>query len=98
MPELNLNSYTKPKKEGLEINLNDKKYYIPLAADMSVKDFKGLRKALKNEDEEEMINFLGDYMGRDVVESLPMSALTAIFKAWGEASNGATGDLTTGES
>ena len=97
MPKLNLNEYSN-KKETLEVRLGDKTYNIPLAGDMSVKDFKELRKALKTEDEGVMIDFLSRYMGKDVVDSLPMSALTAIFKAWGEASNGAEGDLTTGES
>ena len=97
MPKLNLNEYSN-KKETLEVRLGDKTYNIPLAGDMSVRDFKELRKALKTEDEGVMIDFLSRYMGKDVVDSLPMSALTAIFKAWGEASNGAEGDLTTGES
>ena len=98
MPKLNLDNYTKEKKETLEVRLNDKTYQIPLAGNMSVKDFKELRKALKTEDEGMMIDFLARYMGSEVVESLPMSALTAVIKAWGEASNGAEGDLTTGES
>lgn len=97
MPKLNLNNYT-DKKETLEVRLNDKNYQIPLAGNMSVKDFKELRKALKEEDEGIMIDFLSRYMGKEVVENLPMSALTAVFKAWGDASNGAEGDLTTGES
>lgn len=98
MPKLNLDSYTKEKKETLEVRLGDKTYNIPLAGNMSVKDFKELRKAMKTEDEEMMVDFLSRYMGREVVDSLPLSALTAVFKAWGEASNGAEGDLTTGES
>ena len=98
MPKLNLDNFTNEKREMLEVRLGDKTYKIPLAGNMSVKDFKELRKAMKTEDEGMIIDFLSRYMGKDVVDSLPMSALTAIFKAWGEASNGAEGDLTTGES
>lgn len=98
MPKLNLNDFTNEKKETLEVRLGEKTYNIPLAGNMSVKDFKDLRKAMKTEDEGVMIDFLSRYMGKEVVDSLPMSALTAVFKAWGEASNGAEGDLTTGES
>ena len=97
MPKLNLNNLT-DKKETLEVRLGDKTYNIPLAGNMSVKDFKELSKALKTEDEEMMVDFLSRYMGKEVVDSLPLSALAAVFKAWGEASNGAEGDLTTGES
>lgn len=98
MPVLNLNDYTKPKKEGLEVRLGDKTYKIPLAQDLPVKDFKALKNAISKNDEVEMFDFLAQYLGKETVESLSIGAMTAIFKAWGDASNGAEGDLTPGES
>lgn len=98
MPVLDLNDYTKTEKKALEVRLGEKTYKIPLAQDLPVKDFKALRKAIGSNDEVVMIDFLAQFLGQETVDSLPMSAMTAIFKAWGDASNGKEGDLTPGES
>lgn len=99
MPKLNLNDYKKPKEveDVLEVTIGDGIYNIPLGNILPVKEYKALRKAQKAEDEDAISEFLARYLGEEVVDTLTMEQLTAIYDAWGKATLEACGQ-TTGES
>lgn len=92
--ELNLNN----KLEVLKVTIEDKTYSIPLATSLPYKQVKKLIKLAKNENEEEQldsfIEFFKQYIDEEVIDNLPMTALTALAKAW----TGASGEEEMGES
>jgi hypothetical protein len=90
---LNLNDHK--ETEVLSVKIGDKTYSIPLGNHLKVKDYKKLKKVGNNE--EEMFDFLAQYLGQDVVEDLTIADMTAIFTAWSEATQKASG-LKPGES
>lgn len=97
MPTLNLDDYFKSKKESFEVRMGDKTYALPLGEDLSIEDYSLLSEVQKTNDPKLMFKFLENYMG-DVVRTLPIGAVKTIIQGWVSASNGATGDLTSGES
>ena len=76
--------------EVLVVTIKDKKYKVPLATSLPYKKAKALMK-LANANEEEAIDtfmeFFAQYIPQDVLDELPMTALTQLAKrvesAWG---------------
>lgn len=90
--ELNLNT----KVEVLVVTIEDKTYNIPLATSLPLKKAKGLMRLTSKSAEEQFdafVEFFKEYIDADVVDNLPISALSELAKAW----NGANGD-SLGES
>lgn len=98
MPKLNLDELSKNQKEVFEIRLGGKEYRLPLAKDLTFKQYESLAEAQEKADVKSMISFLSQFMGKEVAENLPLDFIKAIFEGWGRASNGETGDLSSGES
>ena len=71
--------------EVLVVTIKDKKYKVPLATSLPYKKAKALMK-LANANEEEAIDtfmeFFAQYIPQDVLDELPMTALTQLAKAW----------------
>lgn len=83
--ELNLNN----RIEVLKVKIGDKTYDVPLATSLPYKKVKSLMGLMKKEEGEQMdafIEFFKEYIDPETVESLPMSALTELAKAWSSAS------------
>ena len=83
--ELNLNN----KIEVLKVKISEKTYDVPLATSLPYKKVKSLMGLIKKEEGEQMdafIEFFKGYIDPEVVDSLPMSALTELAKAWSSAS------------
>lgn len=83
--ELNLNN----KIEVLRVKISDKSYDVPLATSLPYKKVKSLMGLTKKKEEEQMdafVEFFKDFIDPDVVDNLPMSALTELAKAWSTAS------------
>ena len=79
--ELNLNQDI----EVLVVKIGDKSYNVPLASSLSYKKAKELSKLTKANDDEKMdffLEFFSEYIPMDVLEKLPVSALTELSKAW----------------
>lgn len=86
--ELNLNT----KVEVLIVTIGDNTYKIPLAKSLPLKKAKGLMKLTSKSTEEQFdafVEFFKEYIDADVVDNLPISALTELAKAWNSA-NGET--------
>lgn len=86
--ELNLNTNV----EVLVVTIGDKTYKIPLAKFLPLKKAKGLMKLTSKSTEEQFdafVEFFKEYIDADVVDDLPISALTELAKAWNSA-NGET--------
>lgn len=83
------------KIEVLAVNIGDKTYNIPLGNCLKVKDYRKL-KNLKN-DEDEIFNFLAQYIPEDVMDELNLGDVTEIFNTWSKATQEASGQ-TLGES
>lgn len=96
MPKL-----SKPNDAFLNIELeNGKKYKIPLARSLKIKDLRKLMKVTKLDELEQfdmMIEFFGQYMGVETVEDMTQGQLMQLFTLWTKA-NSDTGELTLGES
>ena len=83
--ELNLNS----KTEVLRVKISDKSFDVPLATSLPYKKVKSLMGLTKKGEFEQMdafIDFFKSYIDPDVIDNLPMSALTELAKAWSTAS------------
>ena len=94
MPQsVNLND--SKKIDVLAVNIGDKTYNIPLGNCLKVKDYRRLKKLKDNE--EEMFNFLAQYIPEDVLDELTLGDVTEIFNAWTKVTEEASGQ-TVGES
>jgi hypothetical protein len=79
--ELNLNS----RVEVLVVKIGDKAYNVPLATSLPYKKAKALIKLAKSDEEsalEGFLEFFAEYIPSEVLDELPMSALTTLAKAW----------------
>lgn len=97
MPKLNLDELLE-QKEVFEVRLGGKDYHLPLANNINFRQYEALVKAQEEMDIKSMIDFLAQFMGKEIAETLPFETVKFIFDKWGEASNGKTGDLSSGES
>jgi hypothetical protein len=79
------------ERECLEVKWGKKKYMIPLGAYLPPAKIKALKT------DEAIVDFLGEYMGKEVAESLTVLDLKTIMEAWTEATAEASG-VTPGES
>ena len=89
--ELNLNSIT----EVIKVTIGEKTYEIPLATSLPYKKVKTLMSLAKKDTDEQMdtfVEFFKDYIDGEVIDSLPMSALTELAKEWSKASEEASGE------
>ena len=98
MPTINLSAQN---TEVLVVNIEDKEYKIPLATALPYKKVKAFVAITKKKDEFEQLDafvtFFKEYIPEDVIESLPMSALTQLAKAWSGANEKENGQ-SLGES
>ena len=95
--ELNLNQNI----EVLVVTIGDKKYNVPLATSLPYKKAKALIKLAKKGEEEAMdafIEFFAQYIPQEVLDELPMSALSQLAKAWSGKSNEDEDGESLGES
>lgn len=95
--ELNLNQNI----EVLVVTIGDKKYNVPLATSLPYKKAKALIKLAKKGEDEAMdafIDFFAQYIPQDVLDELPMSALSQLAKAWSGKSNEDEDGESLGES
>lgn len=76
--------------EVLVINIEDKKYSLPLGGSIPFKKLKKLKT------EEGIFEFLAEHLPAEVIDTLTTSDITQIFTAWSEATRKATG-ATPGE-
>ena len=89
--ELNLNTNV----EVLIVTIGDKKYNIPLARSLPLKKAKGLMKLTSKSTEEQFdafVEFFKEYIDAEVVDNLPISALTELAKAWNSANGDELGE------
>lgn len=89
--ELNLNTNV----EVLVVTIEDKTYKIPLAKSLPLKKAKGLMKLTSKSTEEQFdafVEFFKEYIDADVVDNLPISALTELAKAWNKANGDELGE------
>lgn len=89
--ELNLNN----KIEVLKVKIGETTYDVPLATSLPYKKVKSLMGLTKKEESEQMdafVEFFKDYINPDVIDSLPMSALAELAKAWSNASETESGE------
>ena len=80
--------------EVLKVNIEDKTYTIPLATSLPYKKVKALITLAKKDTEEQLdtfIDFFKEYIPEEVIDELPMSALTELAKAWSGASEKESG-------
>ena len=92
--ELKLNDHK--TVEVLSVDIDGKKYNIPLGTSLKVKEYRKLKK-IKGDDDEGMFSFLASYIGKDVVEELTIDEIRLIFNAWAAATQEA-GGISVGES
>lgn len=97
MAILDLNKLNQ-KKEVFEVRFGKKTFKIPLAQDISVKQYTALTEAKASGDFEKIKLFLSQYIENETLEEMPLSSIGIIFDGWARASNGEKGDLTPGES
>lgn len=92
-------SLTTKDSAYLTIEIGGKDYNIPLAKKLKVKEIRKLKDALKLPEDEQLdfiIDFLGNYLGAELVDDLTMEDLTEVFQYWIQANNEADG-LKLGE-
>jgi len=81
-----------PKQiDSLEIKIGEESYMIPLGTAMTVKQLKALRT------DEDIYNFLGQHMPKEVLDSLTFANLAQIMKAWRDETERVAG-INMGES
>ena len=71
--------------EVLKVKIEDKEYSVPLASSLPYKKARELAKVVKKGDDEAMdafLAFFGEHIPSEVLDNLPMSALTTLVKAW----------------
>lgn len=94
--ELNLNN----KIEVLRVTIGEKAYDVPLATSLPYKEVKKLMEIVKKDETSQMdsfVEFFKVYIDPDVIDSLPMSALGELAKAWSSESE-ASGGVSLGKS
>lgn len=95
-----VNALTKKPGKFLTVEIEGKKYNIPLASSLKVKEIRKLLKLKKLSEDEQfdfMIDFFSKYLGEELVDELTSEDLTELFTLWNKA-NEQTGGMTTGES
>ena len=93
-------SLTKKDEAYLTIEIDGKEYSIPLARSLKVKEVRKLLRVTKLEDVDQydfMVDFLGRYLGADVVDEMTSGDLMEVVKLW-HAANAEVEDITLGES
>jgi len=96
MPKYQL---TKKNEAYLTLEITGKEYNIPLANTLKVREIK---KLLKYADMDEgsqvdfLTEFLGAYIGADIIEEMTVADIFEIFQLWTKA-NKEAGGLTLGE-
>lgn len=84
----------------LTIEIEEKKYNIPLAQTLKLKEIRKLMKALKGSEEDQleaMFDFFGAYMGEDILDEMTTADVMEIFDLWKKA-NDTQGGPSLGES
>ena len=76
--------------EVLEVNIGEATYKIPLGGNMTMKQVESIQQM------ESINDFLKDYIPEEVLEELTIVQLTAIIKAWNDATQESVG-MTLGE-
>lgn len=95
-----VNALTKKPGKFLTVEIEEKKYNIPLASSLKVKEIRKLLKLKKLSEDEQfdfMIDFFSKYLGEELVDELTSEDLTELFTLWNKA-NEQAGGMTTGES
>ena len=95
MPQLNLNKRReeKAKDQNLGVIIGDKTYMIPLGTSLKIKELKKL------DQQDEIMAFFEQYLGKEVMDSLTVDDFTAITEAWSSETQKATGGrVSSGES
>lgn len=95
-----VNALTKKPGKFLTVEIEGKKYNIPLASSLKVKEIRKLLKLKKLSEDEQfdfMIDFFSKYLGEELVDELTSEDLTELFTLWNKA-NEQAGGMTTGES
>jgi hypothetical protein len=90
---------TKKAAAYLTIEIDGKSYDIPLVNTMKVKEARQLLKVTKMEDSEQvdyLAEFLGRYMGPEIVDEMTFADMFEVFKLWLKA-NEEAGGLSLGE-
>lgn len=89
MPNLSLNT---KNVEVLKVDIDGTTYTIPLGTSLTRKQLAKLDK------EENVYKFLGEHLGDELVDNLPVKALRQIIEAWAKATEEANGKgVTLGE-
>ena len=95
-----VNALTKKPGKFLTVEIEGKKYNIPLASSLKVKEIRKLLKLKKLSEDEQfdfMIDFFSKYLGEELVDEFTSEDLTELFTLWNKA-NEQAGGMTTGES
>ena len=79
------------KAKTLKINIGDNSYYLPLSGSMKPKEVAGLDTV------EATLAFMKKFIPEEVIDDLTQDEYNELVKAWGEASQEASG-LKPGES
>jgi hypothetical protein len=90
---------TKKAAAYLTIEIDGKSYNIPLVNTMKVKEARQLLKVTKMEDSDQvdyLTEFLGRYIGDEIVDDMTFADIFEIFKLWLKA-NEEAGGLSLGE-
>ena len=93
-------SLTKKNEAYLTIEIDGKCYNIPLAKTMKVKEVRKITKLKKLENDEAfdfMCEFLGRYMGEELVDEMTAGDVEEVFDLWKKANDEVEG-VTLGES
>ena len=83
----------------LTVEIDGKTYDIPLVNSMKVKEARQLLKVTKMEEEDQvdyLADFLGRYMGPEIVDEMTFADMFEIFRLWLKA-NEEAGGLSLGE-
>lgn len=72
--------------ECLKVNIDDKSYMIPLGKSLP------LKKLSKMDNQDEVVRFFEEHLGKDVVETLTADDFKTIVEAWSEATREQGGD------
>lgn len=83
----------------LTVEIDGKTYDIPLVNSMKVKEARQLLKVTKMEEEDQvdyLADFLGRYMGPEIVDDMTFADMFEIFRLWLKA-NEEAGGLSLGE-
>lgn len=92
-------SLTKKDEAYLTLEIEGKSYNIPLANTLKVKEVKRLLKYADMDQTNQvdfLTEFLGQYMGPEIVDDMTVADLFEIFKLWTKA-NKEAGGLDLGE-